>query len=263
MNEQRVKELLSANGIEWDDFYEWIKGKTVTRLPNGDTSFFEFDVDRFISRVITDRKNKIIRIAAELHNCFNSGFIHLEKIFNLLRPIKDSKEIAQLMFEFGYRKEYMSHTKSTLAGFLNEEISDCEETELVVKTILNAAKLRDYKSPEYLRKYFITEVTNGFGTKYELKYWFTARKWFRMCINPFFILTVIGAVAAGALGIEEYFEAHKETFGSNTEVAQAIEIAIMLQDMEKKKCAEKKREARELKRKKRVIRRRRIESKKI
>lgn len=49
MLEKEVKELLSKNGLQWEDFAQWIIGQTVHSNENGETLYFEWDVKRYIN----------------------------------------------------------------------------------------------------------------------------------------------------------------------------------------------------------------------
>ena len=48
MKESEVKNLLKQNNYDWKEFLEFMEGQTVGIYPNGETDFYDKDVDRFI-----------------------------------------------------------------------------------------------------------------------------------------------------------------------------------------------------------------------
>ena len=49
MTEKEVKSLLRKNHRTWSDFIKWMRGQTVGMDENGETNWYEWDVERFIN----------------------------------------------------------------------------------------------------------------------------------------------------------------------------------------------------------------------
>ena len=47
MRTEQVKKILKDHNIPWAEFEEWLDGQTVSMYPNGDTNYFEYDLERF------------------------------------------------------------------------------------------------------------------------------------------------------------------------------------------------------------------------
>jgi len=48
MTIQETKKKLKAAGITFSAFLKWMMGQTVGIYPNGETDFYDYDVNRFI-----------------------------------------------------------------------------------------------------------------------------------------------------------------------------------------------------------------------
>lgn len=48
MTTKQIKSLLKKNNLKWSLFLKWMNGQTVGLDENGDTDWYETDVERFI-----------------------------------------------------------------------------------------------------------------------------------------------------------------------------------------------------------------------
>ena len=48
MRESEAKRQIEAAGGSWDVFLKWMRGQTVGMYENGETDWYEYDVNRFI-----------------------------------------------------------------------------------------------------------------------------------------------------------------------------------------------------------------------
>lgn len=57
MTENEIKEYIGEEN--WEDFMEWMRGQTVSIYPNGETNFYEWDVEAFKTKLDSgyDRQN--------------------------------------------------------------------------------------------------------------------------------------------------------------------------------------------------------------
>jgi len=51
MNEKSVKKILKKNNRTWEEFLKWMLGQTVGIYENGETDYYDWDVDRFIKNL--------------------------------------------------------------------------------------------------------------------------------------------------------------------------------------------------------------------
>lgn len=49
MREKEVKQLLQANNKTWEDFLKFMRGQTVFMYEDGDTNYYDCDVEMFIN----------------------------------------------------------------------------------------------------------------------------------------------------------------------------------------------------------------------
>lgn len=57
MREKQVRETIGDKN--WNKFIEWMQGQTCSAYPNGETNYYEHDVQAFIDKMQTgyDRQN--------------------------------------------------------------------------------------------------------------------------------------------------------------------------------------------------------------
>lgn len=48
MTEKNVRDVINRNDLVWENFIKWMRGQTCGVYPNGDTDWYEYDVDRYI-----------------------------------------------------------------------------------------------------------------------------------------------------------------------------------------------------------------------
>ena len=48
MNDWEVKKRLEDNNLSWADFQKWMIGQTITVLENGESEYYDWDVNLYI-----------------------------------------------------------------------------------------------------------------------------------------------------------------------------------------------------------------------
>jgi hypothetical protein len=51
MREAKIKEIIGEDN--WEDFLKWMRGQTVSRYPDGEIDFYEWDVNAYITKLRT------------------------------------------------------------------------------------------------------------------------------------------------------------------------------------------------------------------
>ena len=51
MNEKQLRKILKENNRTWEEFLEWMHGQTMSADENGETNYYDWDVDRFIKHL--------------------------------------------------------------------------------------------------------------------------------------------------------------------------------------------------------------------
>ena len=57
MREKEIKKLIGKGN--WEDFMKWMRGQTCSMYPDGETDYYECDVEAYIKKLHTgyDRQN--------------------------------------------------------------------------------------------------------------------------------------------------------------------------------------------------------------